>query len=50
VGLFSRLNRSVELTVSARVLLPGSSEAFAGIQAFGAQRTPGVAVVNGVSK
>src|SRR6266851_2236486 len=32
VGLFKRLNRSVELTVSARVLLPGLSEAFAGIQ------------------
>jgi LysR family glycine cleavage system transcriptional activator len=33
VRLFNRLNRSVELTASARVLLPGLSEAFAGIQA-----------------
>jgi len=33
VGLFRRLNRSVELTASARVLLPGLSDAFAGIQA-----------------
>ncbi len=32
VRLFRRLNRSVELTASARVLLPGLSEAFAGIQ------------------
>src|SRR6202049_2102497 len=32
VRLFNRLNRSVELTASARVLLPGLSEAFAGIQ------------------
>jgi len=34
VGLFKRLNRSVELTVSARVLLPGLSEAFPGIQSW----------------
>ena len=33
VQLFRRLNRAVELTASARVLLPGLSEAFAGIQA-----------------
>jgi LysR family glycine cleavage system transcriptional activator len=33
VTLFHRLNRSVELTASARVLLPGLSEAFAGIRA-----------------
>ncbi len=33
VRLFNRLNRSVELTASARVLLPGLSESFAGIQA-----------------
>src|SRR5215472_17486697 len=33
VKLFHRLNRSVELTASARVLLPGLSEAFAGIHA-----------------
>jgi LysR family glycine cleavage system transcriptional activator len=33
VKLFHRLNRAVELTPSARVLLPGLSEAFAGIQA-----------------
>ncbi len=33
VQLFRRLNRQVELTASARVLLPGLSEAFAGIQA-----------------
>src|SRR5947199_640788 len=33
IRLFNRLNRSVELTASARVLLPGLSEAFAGIQA-----------------
>ena len=33
VRLFHRLNRAVELTPSARVLLPGLSEAFAGIQA-----------------
>jgi len=32
VKLFHRMNRSIELTVSARVLLPGLSEAFAGIQ------------------
>src|SRR5438094_8626226 len=32
VRLFNRLNRSVELTASARVLLPGLSDAFAGIQ------------------
>jgi LysR family transcriptional regulator, glycine cleavage system transcriptional activator len=33
VSLFRRLNRSIELTASARVLLPGLSEAFAGIHA-----------------
>jgi len=33
VSLFNRRNRAVELTASARVLLPGLSEAFAGIQA-----------------
>src|SRR5207253_5248588 len=33
VRLFHRLNRSIELTASARVLLPGLSDAFAGIQA-----------------
>jgi LysR family glycine cleavage system transcriptional activator len=33
VSLFHRRNRAVELTASARVLLPGLSEAFAGIQA-----------------
>jgi LysR family glycine cleavage system transcriptional activator len=33
VTLFHRMNRSVELTASARVLLPGLTEAFAGIQA-----------------
>src|SRR5882672_6467617 len=33
VRLFNRLNRSVELTASARVLLPGLSDSFAGIQA-----------------
>src|SRR6266850_6140370 len=33
VRLFHRMNRSIELTASARVLLPGLSEAFAGIQA-----------------
>jgi LysR family glycine cleavage system transcriptional activator len=32
VSLFKRRNRAVELTASARVLLPGLSEAFAGIQ------------------
>jgi LysR family glycine cleavage system transcriptional activator len=32
VSLFTRRNRAVELTTSARVLLPGLSEAFAGIQ------------------
>jgi LysR family glycine cleavage system transcriptional activator len=32
VSLFERRNRAVELTASARVLLPGLSEAFAGIQ------------------
>lgn len=31
VKLFHRMNRSIELTSSARVLLPGLSEAFAGI-------------------
>ncbi|MBV8089675.1 MAG: transcriptional regulator GcvA [Alphaproteobacteria bacterium] len=33
VKLFHRMNRSIELTASARVLLPGLTEAFAGIQA-----------------
>jgi LysR family glycine cleavage system transcriptional activator len=33
VGLFHRGNRSIELTASARLLLPGLSDAFAGIQA-----------------
>jgi LysR family transcriptional regulator, glycine cleavage system transcriptional activator len=33
VRLFHRLNRSIELTASARILLPGLSDAFAGIQA-----------------
>lgn len=33
VRLFHRLSRSVELTPSARLLLPGLSDAFAGIQA-----------------
>src|SRR5256714_7127135 len=33
VQLFRRLNRAVELTASARVLLPGLSDAFSGIQA-----------------
>jgi LysR family glycine cleavage system transcriptional activator len=33
VKLFHRLNRSIDLTDSARLLLPGLSEAFAGIQA-----------------
>jgi LysR family glycine cleavage system transcriptional activator len=32
VRLFQRLNRSIELTPSAQVLLPGLTEAFAGIQ------------------
>jgi LysR family glycine cleavage system transcriptional activator len=32
VRLFHRLNRSIELTASARILLPGLSEAFADIQ------------------
>ena len=32
VRLFHRLNRSIALTASARVLLPGLSEAFSGIQ------------------
>lgn len=32
VKLFHRMNRSIELTASARILLPGLSEAFAGIQ------------------
>ena len=32
VRLFHRLNRSIALTASGRVLLPGLSEAFAGIQ------------------
>jgi LysR family glycine cleavage system transcriptional activator len=33
VKLFHRMNRAVELTASGRVLLPGLSDAFAGIQA-----------------
>jgi LysR family glycine cleavage system transcriptional activator len=33
VRLFHRLNRSIELTASARVLLPGLSDAFLGIHA-----------------
>ncbi|HEX3862357.1 MAG TPA: transcriptional regulator GcvA [Stellaceae bacterium] len=33
VKLFHRLNRSIDLTDSARLLLPGLSEAFGGIQA-----------------
>src|ERR1700749_1161491 len=33
VKLFHRGNRAVELTTSAQLLLPGLSEAFAGIQA-----------------
>src|SRR5437763_4977179 len=33
VRLFHRGNRAIELTESARLLLPGLSEAFAGIQA-----------------
>src|ERR1700693_966620 len=33
VQLFRRLNRQIELTASARVLLPGLTEAFAGIRA-----------------
>ena len=33
VRLFHRLNRSIELTASARVLLPGLSDAFTGIHA-----------------
>src|SRR5437660_7674808 len=33
VRLFNRQSRSVELTASAKLLLPGLSEAFAGIQA-----------------
>ena len=33
VRLFHRLNRAIELTVSARVLLPGLSDAFAGLHA-----------------
>src|ERR1700729_3042089 len=32
VSLFNRRNRAVALTASARVLLPGLTEAFAGIQ------------------
>src|SRR5271154_2628500 len=32
VSLFNRRNRAVELTASARVLLPGLSDAFVGIQ------------------
>src|SRR4051794_41022147 len=33
VKLFHRLNRAVALTASGKVLLPGLSDAFAGIQA-----------------
>src|SRR5947208_15183291 len=33
VKLFHRMNRSIELTSSAQILLPGWSDAFAGIQA-----------------
>jgi LysR family glycine cleavage system transcriptional activator len=33
IRLFHRLNRAIELTASARVLLPGLSDAFAGIHA-----------------
>src|SRR3954453_19524715 len=33
VGRFPRLNRHIELTQAGRVLLPGLSEAFAGIRA-----------------
>src|SRR5437588_11661505 len=36
--LFRRLNRQIELTASARVLLPGLAEAFAGIR--GSVRRP----------
>jgi len=32
IRLFHRMNRSIELTASAKVLLPGLTEAFAGIQ------------------
>src|ERR1700747_1866630 len=32
VFLFHRMNRAIELTASARVLLPGLTEAFTGIQ------------------
>src|SRR6202030_1866296 len=32
IRLFHRMNRSIELTASARILLPGLPEAFAGIQ------------------
>jgi LysR family transcriptional regulator, glycine cleavage system transcriptional activator len=32
VRLFHRMNRSIELTTSAQILLPGLSDAFAGIQ------------------
>jgi LysR family transcriptional regulator, glycine cleavage system transcriptional activator len=32
IRLFHRMNRSIELTASARILFPGLSEAFAGIQ------------------
>ena len=32
VRLFHRMNRSIELTASARILLPGLTEAFTGIQ------------------
>ena len=35
VKLFHRLNRSIELTASARVLLPGLSDAFAEIRVLG---------------
>ena len=33
VKLFRRLNRAIELTASARVLLPGLSDAFSALQA-----------------
>jgi LysR family transcriptional regulator, glycine cleavage system transcriptional activator len=40
VRLFHRMNRSIELTTSAQILLPGLSDAFAGIQsAVGRLRT-----------
>src|SRR5437764_4465919 len=46
VSLFHRLNRQVELTQAGRLLLPGLSEAFAGIRAsvrrVRAQNQPGL--------